>query len=121
MAGFYTNLVICSQDGSYAKPLRVKANTGAKYTRLPGGLLRELGWAPDPYDLLWGWPMSLVYQTGLQADEVKFRINGEDYLHSATFGADDCDPTLGKWSARGFVKEVDEANQCVNPMRVIYL
>ena len=121
MAAFYVTLGICAQNSSHAKPLRVKANTGARYTRLPGGLLRELGWEPDPHDLPWGWPMDLVYQTGLQVGEVKFRIDGEDYLHSVIFGADDCDPTLGEWSARGFVLEVDEANECVNPMRVIYL
>ena len=121
MAAFYVTLGICSQDDSHAKPLRVKANTGAKYTRLPGGLLRELGWEPDPYDLPWGWPMALVYQTGLQVGDVKFRIDEKDYAHSVIFGADDCEPTLGEWSALGYVLEVDEANQCVTPMRVIYL
>ncbi len=121
MVAFNVTLGICAQNGSYAKPLRVKANTGARYTRLPGNVLRELGWEPSPYDLPWGWPMSLVYQTGLQVGEVKFRVDGEDYLHSVIFGADDCEPTLGEWSAEGFVLEVDEANQRVIPMRVIYL
>ena len=121
MTAFHVNLAVCAQDGSHAKPLRVKVNTGAKYTRLPGGLLRELGWEPNPHDLPWGWPMSLVYQTGLQVGDVKFRINEQDYSHSVIFGADDCEPTLGKWSATGFTLEVDEANQCVVPMRVIYL
>ena len=121
MTAFYVNLGVCAQDGSHAKSLRIKANTGARYTRLPGRLLRELGWEPDAHDLPWGWPMSLVYQTGLQVGNVKLRIDDKDYLHSVIFGADDCEPTLGEWSARGFVLEVDEANQCVAPMQVIYL
>lgn len=121
MTAFYVTLDLCARDGSYVKPLRVKANTGAKYTRLPGCSLRELGWEANPHDLPWGWPMALVYQTGLQVGDVKFRIDGRDYAHSVIFGADDCEPTLGEWSALGYVLEVDEANQCVNPMRVIYL
>jgi peptidoglycan/xylan/chitin deacetylase (PgdA/CDA1 family) len=121
MTACYVDLALCAQDGSCAKNLRVKANTGSRYTRLPGSLLRELGWEPDPYDLPWGWPMSLVYQTGLRVGEVKFRIEGEDYSHSVIFGADNCEPTLGDWSARGYVFEVDQSEQCVTPMRVIYL
>ena len=121
MTAFYVSLNLCAQDGSYAQPLRVKANTGAKYTRLPGRLLQELGWKADPHDLPWGWPMPLVYQTGLRVGDVKFRIDGADYPHSVIFGADDCEPTLGEWSAKGFVLEVDEVNECVVPMRVIYL
>ena len=121
MTAFHVNLSICAKDGSYAKPLQVKVNTGAKYTRLPGRLLRELGWEPDPHDLPWGWPTALVYQTGLRVGDVKFRIDEQDYSHSVIFGADDCQPTLGKWSASGFVLEADETNQCVVPMRVIYL
>ncbi len=65
--------------------------------------------------------MSLVYQTGLKVGEVKFRIDEEDYPHSIIFGADDCDPVLGEWSAKGFVLKADEDKQCVIPMRVIYL
>lgn len=121
MTAFHVNLNVCAKDGSYAKPLRVKVNTGAKYTRLPGRILRELGWEPDPHDLPWGWPTALVYQTGLQVGDVKFRIDEHDYSHSVIFGADDCQPTLGEWSACGFILEVDEANRYVVPMRVIYL
>ena len=121
MASFDLVLQICARDGSSVKPLWVTANTGAKYTRLPGSLLQELGWEPDPHDLPWGWPTSLVYQTGLKVGDVKFRIGEDDYSHSVIFGADDCEPTLGKWSAKGFVLEADEDTQCVTPMRVIYL
>ena len=121
MTAFYVNLGVCARDGSHAKTLRVKTNTGAKYTRLPGCLLRELGWEPDCHDLPWGWPTSLVYQTGLQVGDVKFRVDGKDYPHSVIFGADDCEPTLGEWSATGFILEADEANRRVVPMRVIYL
>ena len=121
MVAFYVNLNLCATDGSYTKTIRAKANTGAKYTRLPGSLLQELGWKPDPHDLPWGWPTSLVYQTGLKVGDVKFRIGEEDYSHSVIFGADDCEPTLGEWSAKGFVLDADEDTQCVTPMRVIYL
>ena len=121
MVAFHVSLDLCAHDGSYVQPLQVRANTGARYTRLPGCVLRELGWQPDQHDLPWGWPMALVYQTGLQVGDVKFRIDGKDYAHSVIFGVDDCEPTLGEWSALGYVLEVDEANQCVNPMRVIYL
>ncbi len=121
MTAFYVNLGVCTKDDSVVKPLRVKAKTGAKYTRLPGRLLRELGWEPDPHDLPWGWPTSLVCQTGLKVGDVKFRISGEDYSHSVIFGDDDCEPVLGEWSAKGFVLNVDEDKQCVIPMRVIYL
>ena len=121
MVAFHVSLDLCAHDGSYVQPLQVRANTGARYTRLPGCVLRELGWQPDQHDLPWGWPMPLVYQTGLQVGDVKFRIDEKDYAHSVIFGADECEPTLGEWSALGYVLEVDEANLCVNPMRVIYL
>ena len=121
MTAFYVSLDICASSGSYTKEVRLKANTGAKYTRLPACLLKELGWEPDSSDLPWGWPTSLVYQTGLRVGDVKFRIDEQDYSHSVIFGADDCQPTLGEWSAKGFVLEADEANQYVVPMQVIYL
>ena len=121
MTAFYVTLDLCAHDGSYVQPLRVKAKTAAKYTRLPGCLLRELGWEANPHDLPWGWPTPLVYQTGLQVGDVKFRMGGKDSTHSFIIGADDCEPTLGEWSALGYVLEVDEENRRVNPMRVIYL
>ena len=121
MTAFYVNLDVCAKDGSIVKPLCLKAKTGAKYTRLPGALLRELGWEPDDHDLPWGWPTSLVYQTGLKVGDIKFRIGSEDYLHSVIFGDDDCEPTLGDWSARGYVLEADESEKCIIPVQVIYL
>ena len=121
MVVFHVSLDLCASDRSYAKPLRVKANTGSRYARLPGCSLRELGWEPDHHDLPWGWPIALVYQTGLQVGDDKSCIDGKDHAMRVIFGADDCEPTLGEWSALGYVLEVDEANQCVNPMRVIYL
>ena len=120
MAAFYVDMALTSRDGTRAQNLRVKANTGARYTRLPGCLLTELGWEPSPYDLPWGWPTDLVYQTGLRVCEVNFRIGSENYPHSIIFGVDDCEPTLGSWSALGYVFEADEKKRCVTPRRVIY-
>ena len=49
MSEFYVDVGVCAKDGSRVRTLRVKANTGAEYTRLPGGLLRELGWEPSTF------------------------------------------------------------------------
>ena len=119
MGEFYINLDICAKDGSSAKTLRVKANAGATYTRLPAGLLRELGWEPDP--LPWGWPYPMGYKDDWELGEVKLRLDGKDYLHSVIFAADDSEPVLGNRTATGFVLEADEVNQCLIPRKLIYL
>ena len=132
MSEFYVDIGVCAKDGSHAKALRVKANTGAEHTSLPGSLLRELGWEPEPSDRMpWGWPLEMFYDLDVEArkltprpdvhvGEVKLRIDGQDYLHSVIYGADDSEPVLGNWTVRGFVLDVDEANQRLIPHQLIY-
>lgn len=132
MTAFYVDIGVCAKDGSYAKPLRVKANTGAEHTSLPGSLLRELGWEPQPSGPMpWGWPFEMFYEVDVETrkitprgdahvGEVKLRIDGQDYLHSVIYGADDSEPALGNWTVRGFVLDVDEANQRLIPHQLIY-
>ena len=132
MGEFYIDIDVCSKTGSGVRPVRVKVNTGAKYTSLPSGLLRTLGWEPEPTDPMpWGWPIELFYDVDPQArtltprsdvhvGEIKLRIEDQDFLHSVIFGADDCEPVLGSWTVRGFVFNADEPNQCVIPSQLIY-
>ena len=129
---FYVTLDLCAHDGSYVQPLRVKTNTGAKYTRLPGCLLRELGWEPQSSDPIpWGWPLEMFYDVDVEArrlsprpdmhvGEINLRVDGHDYLHSAIYGADDGEPVLGNWTVRGFVLNADEANQRLLPIELIH-
>jgi len=132
MSEFYVAVGVCAKDGSSVKTLRMKANTGAEYTRLPGGLLRELGWEPQPSDPMpWGWPLEVFYDVDVKArrltprpdiyvGEVKLHIDGHDYLHSAIYGSDDGEPVLGNWTVRGFVLNTDEANQRLLPIELIH-
>ena len=132
MSEFYVDIGVCAKDGSDAKPLRVKANTGADYTSLPGGLLRELGWEPQPSDPMpWGWPFTMFYDADVETrkltprpdvhvGEVKIRIDGKDYLHSVIYGSDDSEPVLGNWTVRGFILDVDEGSQRLTPIELIY-
>ncbi|CAI8009909.1 hypothetical protein GBAR_LOCUS6596 [Geodia barretti] len=132
MGEFYVDIDVCSKSGAGAKPLRVKVNTGAKYTVLPSGLLRKLGWEPEPAEPMpWGWPIELFYDVDPEAHkltplpdvkvgEVKLRIGDQDYPHSVIYGADDSQPVLGSWTVRGFVFDADEPNQRVIPSQLIY-
>ena len=132
MGECYLEVGICAPDGGAVQTLAVKVNTGARYTVLPGRLLRELGWQPEPCDVVpWGWPRQMfIYQdseTGrlehrndTSVGKVKIRVDGEDYLHSVIYGADDAEPTLGNFTVHGYLFEVDEANQRVIPSRLIY-
>ena len=133
MGEFYLDVGICAADGGTGQTLAVKVNAGAKYTVLPGGLLRELGWQPEPYEPVpWGWPLKMFlykdsetgrveYHTDTCVGEVKIRVDGEDYLHSVIYGADDVEPTLGSGTVNGYQFAVDEANQRVIPSELIYL
>lgn len=132
MGEFYLDVGICAPDGDTVQTLTVKVNTGAKYTVLPGGLLRELGWQPEPYEPVpWGWPLKMFlykdgatgrveYRTDTYVGEVKIRVDGEDYQHSVIYGADDAEPILGNFTVHGYLFEVDEANRRVIPGRLIY-
>ena len=132
MGEFYLDVEVCAKDGSSSRPVRVKANTGARYTSLPGDLLRGLGWEPEPADRLpIGWPIEMFYdvdvvagkllpRSAVHVGEVKLRINEQDYLHSVIFGADYSEPELGKWTVRGFILDADEGSQCLTPIQLIY-
>ena len=132
MGEFYLDVGICTPDGGAVQTVAVKVNTGAKYTVLPGGLLRELGWQPEPYETVpRGWPTwmfryqdsetgRLEYRNDASVGEVKIRVDGEDYQHSVIYGADDAEPILGNFTVHGYLFEVDEANRRVIPGRLIY-
>ena len=133
MGEFYLDVGICAPDGDAVQTLAVKVNAGAKYTVLPGGLLRELGWQPEPYDPVpWGWPLQMFlykdhatgrveYRIDTYVGEVKLRVDGKDYTHSVIYGAEDAEPMLGSSTVNGYLFAVDEANRRVIPSELINL
>ena len=79
----------------------------------------------------WGWPLEVFYDVDVEArrltalsdvhvGEVKLRIDGQDYLHSVIYGADDSEPMLGDWTVRGFVLQSDETSQRLVPVELIH-
>ena len=114
MGEVYVTLGVWAADGSQLRNLRMRADTGASYSRLPGGLLRELGWMPTQTPRR----ASLAdgTETAVELGEVKIRYNDEDLTRLFVFGEEHCPPLLGSDTLQGLGMGVDPVHHRLIPV-----
>lgn len=113
MGEVYVTLGVWTADGSYLRNLRMRADTGASYSQLPAGLLRELGWMPTQAPRRAG--LADGTATTVELGEVKIRYNEEDLTRLFVFGEESCPRLLGSDTLQGLGMGVDPVHHRLMP------
>lgn len=97
-----------SMDGERSLDLEAMVDTGASYTIVPAGRLRELGVTPiDTISLVMADGRSVEYDIG----EAQASINGRSIPTLAVFGEDDARALLGAYTLEGLRLAVDPTHR----------
>ena len=116
MGTFRWPLRISSMDGQQAQDIEATVDTGAAYTTLPGGLLRELGIEPvgkRRFLLADGRRIEMDY------GEARATVDGESVATLVVFGEDDAPALLGAYTLEGLALAVDPVEQRLVPTHLI--
>ena len=116
MGTFRWPLRISSMDGQQVQDIEATVDTGAAYTTLPGGLLRELGIEPV------GKRRFLLAdgrQTEMGYREARATVDGDSVTTLVVFGEDDAPALLGAYTLEGLALAVDPVEQGLVPTHLI--
>ena len=116
MGTFKWPLRISSMDGQQSRDIEVTVDTGAAYTTLPAGLLREMGIEPMGQRRFLVADGRRIYMDYGQAWAT---VNGEDVVTIVVFGADNAPPLLGAYTLEGLALAVDPVEQRLVPTSLI--
>ena len=108
MGSFGWPLRISSVDGQRSQEIEATVDTGAAYTTLPGGLLRELGIEPvgkRRFLLADGHRIEMDY------GEARATVDGESVTTLIVFGEDGAPALLGAYTLEGLAMAVDPVEQ----------
>ena len=101
-----------SMDGERSLEIEAMVDTGASYTMVPAGLLKDLGVSPID-------KISLVLADGRRVEMDIGRawatINGASEVTLVVFGEDDARALLGAYTLEGLRLAVDPANRTLIP------
>jgi clan AA aspartic protease len=83
-------------------------DTGATYSMIPAGVLRDLGVQP-----MRRFPFVLADGTRIEQDvaETRVRMDGDERTTLVVFGGERTEPILGAYTLEGFLLGVDPAGQ----------
>ena len=116
MGEVVATLGIWAADGSDLQHVRMKVDTGASFSQLPGETLRALGWVPN----LGPRPAGLAdgTQTTVELGEVRIRYDDEDLTRIFVFGEERCPKLLGSDTLQGLGMGVDPVHhRLINVMQ----
>ena len=108
MGTFRWPLRISSLDGQRNRDMEATVDTGAAYTTLPGGLLRELGIEPvgkRRFLLADGRRVEMDY------GEARATVDGESVTTLVVFEEDGAPALLGAYTLEGLAMAVDPVEQ----------
>ena len=116
MGTFSWPLRISDMDGQRSRDIEATVDTGAAYTTLPGGLLRELGIEPMA-------KRRFVLADGRRVDmdigRAWVTIDGDSEVTLVVFGEDDAPSLLGAYTLEGLGLAVDPTSQRLVPTNLI--
>ena len=96
-----------SMDGLRSLEIQAMVDTGASYTVVPAGLLKDLGVSPiDRISLVLADGRTVEYDMG----EARATIDGRSIPTLVVFGDDDARALLGAYTLEGLRLAVDPAN-----------
>ena len=116
MGTFRWPLRISSVDGQRSQEIEATVDTGAAYTTLPGGLLRDLGIVPAGkrrFLLADGRRIELDY------GEARATVDGDSVTTLVVFGEDNAPALLGAYTLEGLALAVDPVEQRLVPTHLI--
>ena len=116
MGTFKWPLRISSLDGQRTQDIEATVDTGAAYTTLPGGLLRELGIEPV------GKRRFLLAdgrRTEMDYGEARATVDGESVTTLVVFSEDHAPALLGAYTLEGLALAVDPVEQRLVPTHLI--
>ena len=109
-------LRISSMDGQQAQEIEATVDTGAAYTTLPSGLLRELGIEPMDKGVFL---LADGRRVEMDIGRAWATINGTSEVTLVVFGEDDAPPLLGAYTLEGLRLAVDPVAQRLVPTHLI--
>lgn len=116
MGTFTSQLRISGMDERETREIEATVDTGAAYTTLPAGLLRELGVEPT------GRRRFLLAdgrRVGMDIGRAWVAVDGEREVTIVVFGEDDAPPLLGAYTLEGLALAVDPVEQRLVPTHLI--
>ena len=116
MGTFRWPLRISSVDGQRSQEIEATVDTGAAYTTLPAGLLRDLGIEPvgkRRFLLADGRRIELEY------GEARATVDGDSVTTLVVFGEDHAPALLGAYTLEGLALAVDPVEQRLVPTHLI--
>ena len=116
MGTFNWPLRISSMDGQQARDIEATVDTGAAYTTLPSGLLRELGIEPMDRGVFL---LADGRRVEMDIGRAWATINGTSEVTLVVFGEDDAPPLLGAYTLEGLRLAVDPVAQRLVPTHLI--
>ena len=108
MGTFNWPLRISSMDGQQVRDIEAIVDTGAAYTTLPPGLLREIGVEPTGQRRFLLADGRRVY---MDYGRAWVTIDGESEVTVVVFGEDNAPPLLGAYTLEGLALAVDPVEQ----------
>ena len=116
MGTFRWPLRISSVNGQRRQDIEATMDTGAAYTTLPGGLLRELGIEP-----LGKRRFLLADRRRIETDygEARATVGGESVTTLVVFSEDHAPALLGAYTLDGLALAVDPVEQRLVPTHLI--
>ena len=109
-------LRIASMDGQEGREIEATVDTGAAYTTLPSGLLRELG--IDPMDK-GVFLLADGRRVEMDIGRAWATINGDSVTTIVVFGEEEAPPLLGAYTLEGLALAVDPEAQRLVPTHMI--
>ena len=116
MGTFKWPLRISNMDGQQAREVEATVDTGASFTTLPSGLLRELGIEPTGKR---GFLVADGRRIEMEYGEARATINGDRVTTIVVFGADEGPALLGAYTLEGLALAVDPEAQSLVPTSMI--
>ena len=111
--GTFSCLVrVSSPDGERSADIEATVDTGAAYSALPGGLLRELGVEPARRRRL---RLADGRLREVDTAEARVTVNGESATTVVVFGEDDAPLLLGAHALEGLGLAVDPVSKRLVP------
>ena len=112
MGTFHWPLRIASMDGQQRRDIEATVDTGAAYTTLPAGLLRELGIEPLDKGVFL---LADGRQVDMDIGRAWATVNGSSEVTLVVFGEDDAPALLGAYTLEGLRLGVDPIAQRLVP------
>ncbi|MGH2768009.1 MAG: aspartyl protease family protein [Actinomycetota bacterium] len=118
MGTFSVTIELGDPAGARYLPVEALVDTGASYTMVPGGLLRELGVGPhDRVEFVAAGGRRVERKVG----RTWLRVNGRSEITLVIFGEETSTPLLGAYTLEGLRLSPDPVNRRLVPVSGLLL